>query len=203
MSDTSVPPCMPLVPFKLLPWYWDSEGVGLSKSICRFFKGNSLGLQKFLPLTQALLFFCSQKLWGFIFLGLTPWAGGPGVGLGLLAPKISLLNFYPPHVDVGPVCSTYLPLLLLRMDVFFFNSLVVRLPLNSISDWFWVMIFLIFSCNFNVVVQGGNLYFPMPSSWPELPLLLFLIPPSFQFWLLLMISWWLSGLLSCKLLQLH
>ena len=32
--------------------------------------------------------FCSQKLWGLIFLALEPWAAGPGVvGLGLLAPK--------------------------------------------------------------------------------------------------------------------
>ena len=28
MADTSVPPYMPLVPFKLLPWWcWPSEGV--------------------------------------------------------------------------------------------------------------------------------------------------------------------------------
>ena len=37
----------------------------------------------------------SQKLWGLIFLVLEPWAGGPGVGLGLLVPEIALLNFYP------------------------------------------------------------------------------------------------------------
>ena len=35
--------------------------------------------------------------------------GGPSVGLGLLAPEISLLNFYPPHVGVGPACSTLHP----------------------------------------------------------------------------------------------
>ena len=28
---TSVPPSMPLVPFKLLPWCWSSEGVSLSR----------------------------------------------------------------------------------------------------------------------------------------------------------------------------
>ena len=42
---------------------------------------------------------------------------GPGVGLGLLAPGISLLNFYPPHVDVGPACSTSVSLLPVWMDV--------------------------------------------------------------------------------------
>ena len=30
--------------------------------------------------------FCSQKLWGLIFLVLEPWAGGPCEGLGLLTP---------------------------------------------------------------------------------------------------------------------
>ena len=39
------PPCMSLVPFKLLPWCWSSVGVSLSKYVCGFFKGNCLGLQ--------------------------------------------------------------------------------------------------------------------------------------------------------------
>ena len=45
---------------------------------------------------------CSQKLWGLSFLALEPSAPGPGVGLGLLTPEISLPNFYPPHVGEGP-----------------------------------------------------------------------------------------------------
>ena len=44
MSDTSVSPCMPLVPFKLLPQCWSSEGLSLNKSMCWFFKRNCLGL---------------------------------------------------------------------------------------------------------------------------------------------------------------
>ena len=31
MQDTSVSPCIPLVPFKLLPCCWSSEGVSLSR----------------------------------------------------------------------------------------------------------------------------------------------------------------------------
>ena len=31
------------------------------------------------------------------------------MGLGLLAPEISLLNFYPPHVGEGPARSTPAP----------------------------------------------------------------------------------------------
>ena len=37
--------------------------------------------------------FYSQKLWGFIFPVLEPWAVQSGMGLGLLAPKVSLLIF--------------------------------------------------------------------------------------------------------------
>ena len=32
MADTSVPPCIPLVPFKLLLQCWTSEGVSLGNS---------------------------------------------------------------------------------------------------------------------------------------------------------------------------
>ena len=60
--------------------------------------------------------FCSQKLWGLTFLALEPWAVGPGMGLGFLAPEISFPNFYPPHV-VGPVHSMSVPLLPVWMDV--------------------------------------------------------------------------------------
>ena len=61
--------------------------------------------------------FCSQKLWGLTFLAPEPWAGGPGVGLGLLAPEIALLNFYLLHMDVVPACSASLPLLPVWMVV--------------------------------------------------------------------------------------
>ena len=39
------------------------------------------------------------------------------LGLGLLDPEISLLNFYPTHMDVGPAHSTSLPYLQVWMDV--------------------------------------------------------------------------------------
>ena len=41
----------------------------------------------------------------------------PGVGLGLFAPRIPLLNFYPLHAGVQPAHSSSLPLLLIWMDV--------------------------------------------------------------------------------------
>ena len=72
--------------------------------------------------------FCSQKLWRLIFLALEPWAGGPTVGLGPLTLEIPLLNFYLPYVgEEQPVPTS--------LDVCgFFNSVVVRLPFNFISD---------------------------------------------------------------------
>ena len=51
-----------------------------------------------------------------MFLALEPWAGGPGVGLGLLAPEISLPSFYLPHMVVGPIHSTSVPFLPVWMD---------------------------------------------------------------------------------------
>ena len=42
---------------------------------------------------------------------------GAGVGLGLLAPKISLLNFYPPFMGVESAHSVFQPLLPVWMDV--------------------------------------------------------------------------------------
>ena len=61
MPDTSFPPYIPLVPFKLPPWCWSSEGVSLNKSVCRFFKRNCLGLQKFLLPTQSPLIFAARR----------------------------------------------------------------------------------------------------------------------------------------------
>ena len=51
-----------------------------------------------------------------MFLGWGAWCGG-GMGLGLIVPKISLLNFYPPHVGEGSARSASVPLLPVQMDV--------------------------------------------------------------------------------------
>ena len=80
MPDTSVPPCVPLVPLKLLPQCWSSVGVSLRKLMCEFFKRNCLGLQKFLPLNPC---WCLQPdVWGLMFLALEPLAGGAWCGAG-------------------------------------------------------------------------------------------------------------------------
>ena len=41
MPDTSVSPCKPLVPFKLLPQCWSSEGMSLSTSMYSSFRGTA------------------------------------------------------------------------------------------------------------------------------------------------------------------
>ena len=58
------------------------------------------------------------------------------MGFGLLTPKISLLNFYLPHVDVGSAHSivSVPPTSLDGCGFFNNNVVVVRLPFNSISD---------------------------------------------------------------------
>ena len=94
----------------------------------------TLGTPEVSSTDSALTGLCSQKLWGFIFLALEPCAEGPCVWLGLLIPETSLPNFYPPHVDARPAYSeSSLPLT--SLDGYgFFNSVVVRLPFNSISE---------------------------------------------------------------------
>ena len=82
-----------------------------------FFKRNFLGLQKFVPPTQSPLVFVARSFWDLSTWHWSPGLGGLVWGLGFLAPKISLLNFYPPHVGVGPTHSGSAPLLSVWMDV--------------------------------------------------------------------------------------
>ena len=68
---------------------------------------------------------------------LEPWSGEPDVGLGFLVPEIPLLNFYPPHMGMGPTHSESVPFLpspTTSLDIYgFFNSIVIRLPFKSVS----------------------------------------------------------------------
>ena len=75
MPDTSVSPSMPLVPFKLLPHCWSSEGMSQIKSMSGFFKRNCLGFQKFHLLTHSPLVFAFTS-----YVGLPFWHWNPGLG---------------------------------------------------------------------------------------------------------------------------
>ena len=94
MPDTSVLPCMPLVPFKLLPCCWSSEGVSLSESVCGLFKRNCLGLQMFLPPTQSLLAFTAKS-----FEDIPSCHWNPGLG-GLVWGWDSSLPRYPSQIFI-------------------------------------------------------------------------------------------------------
>ena len=109
------------------------EGASLvGESMGGFPKGNYLGFQQPLPLNSIPTGFLSHELGGLTFLALESWAGGPSVGLGLLAPKISLTNLYPHGCGASlfRVCAP--PTSQGRCG--FFNSVVVRLPFTGISD---------------------------------------------------------------------
>ena len=146
MPDTSVFPCIPLVHFKLPPWCRSSEQiVWVSESMCGFPKRNCLGFQQPPPPTIPAGFH-SRKLWGLISLALESWTGVPSVGLGLLAPEISLPNFYPCGCQASPYCACVPPTSLDGCGSF--NSIVVRLPFNSISgvpEWwlFYVLVVIL------------------------------------------------------------
>ena len=132
MPDSLVPLRMLLVPSKLLPQCWSSEGVSACRCMdslrgtawdSRFFFHHSIctGL-------------CSQNLGGLIFLALEPWVEGAWCGAGIpyfpdIPPKFlsttcgcgtSLFHVSTPPTSLGG-CG-------------FFNSIVVRLPFNLTSD---------------------------------------------------------------------
>ena len=94
MPNNSFPTYMSVMPFKLLPLRWSSEGVSANKSVCRPFKKNCLGLQKF-PSSSASIpaVFHSQKLWGT----LSSWHWSPGLWGLMWAWDILLLG--------GDLCS--------------------------------------------------------------------------------------------------
>ena len=93
IPDTSMPPCMPQVPFKLLPWCWSSEGVSLNKFLCGFVKGNCLGLHPFLLPTQPLLVFAARSYGDISSWHWNPWLEGLVWGWNSLLPRYPSRSF--------------------------------------------------------------------------------------------------------------
>ena len=80
------------------------EWVWVGETMCGLFKRNCLGALVVSSTDSIPAGFCSCGVlssWHW-----NPGLEGPHVGLGLLALEISLLNFYPPHVSVGPAFFT-------------------------------------------------------------------------------------------------
>ena len=76
-----------------------------------------MGLQNFLSPIHFPLVFADRSYGDLPSWHWIPGLGGPGMVLGLFAPKISLLNFYPPHVDMRPGSSVSLSLLPVWVNV--------------------------------------------------------------------------------------
>ena len=114
LPNNSVLSHMSLVPFRLLPYCWSSEGVSPSKFVCGPFKRKAWGSRR-PPSPSASIpsDFYSQGLWGLLFLVLEPPVGG----LGPFTPQGDLHsqdippNFKPPNLGVGPAHCSSLPLL--------------------------------------------------------------------------------------------
>ena len=73
MPGTSVSPCIALVDFKLPPWCWSSEGMSLNR--CMGFPEGQLRAPAASSTNSILVGFCSQKLWGLVFLALESGLG--------------------------------------------------------------------------------------------------------------------------------
>ena len=94
MLDISIPPCISLVPSKQLPLCWRSAEVSLCKSMCGSLWVTAWDYRSFFSWLN-LCCFLQEEGMGTYVPGTRTLDWGPGVGLGPLAPRISLLNFYP------------------------------------------------------------------------------------------------------------
>ena len=141
MPDTSVPPCMPLVPFRLLPQCWSSKE--MSSNLCIGPLRGTPGTLEALCLSQeqSPLVFTATGYGNFSFWHWNPglwdlvWDWYPWLLRGGPPQPRYLPNFYPPHVDAGPAYSHLCPSYQSHCG-FFFNSLVSGLPFCQISGDF-------------------------------------------------------------------
>ena len=113
--------------------YWSSEGVNLSEFMHGFFKGNCLVVQKFLPLTQSPLVFHLEIMRTY-FLGTGILGWGPWCGAGTPCSQDIPPKFLSTIQGCGtsPFCISTPPISLDGCGCF--NSVVIRLPFNLISD---------------------------------------------------------------------
>ena len=140
MPDTSVPPHMSLVPFKLLPQWWSSERVSLSKPMCGFSKRSCWVLQKFLSLTQSPLVFAARSYGDLSSWHWNPWLWYLMWGCGSSSPRYpSWIFIHHTRCGTSPFCISTPPTSLSGCG--FFNFMVVRLH----SVWF-LPVLSIFPC---------------------------------------------------------
>ena len=118
MSDTSVSPSMPLVPYQGATLVLELRGSEYEKMspYVGSLRGTVWGSNNFFHQINPH-WFLRPEILGIYLPGTGTLGWGPGVGLGLLIPEIPLPNFYPPHEGERPARSACAPLLSLWMDV--------------------------------------------------------------------------------------
>ena len=172
MPDMSVPPCMRLVSFKLLPQCWSSEGVSLSKFICGFFNENAWDSRIFFHQLNPHWFLHPEIVGTYLpgtgTLGWGAWCGAGAPCSWDIRPEFLSTTdgcvTSPFHVSTPPP----------SLDGYgFFNSLVFRFPFNLISDsseW-WVFyiiaVILMWLCE-----EVSRVYLCLHLDWKSIFLLL-------------------------------
>ena len=109
LSDSSVPPHLSPVPFKLLPQRWSSEGVTRPRGspVQGPLRGTAWDSRS-PPSQPKSLLVSTARVTGTRLSSTRTLGRGPGVGLGPLPPQGGLHSrdtppdFHPPHVGVGP-----------------------------------------------------------------------------------------------------
>ena len=132
MPNTSVSLCITLVPFKLPPWCWSTEVVSLSRQVHVWVPQEELLRPPTASPNDNLCWFSQPEVEGTYLPSTGILGRGPGVGLGLLAPEISLTNFYPHGCGASSFYLCDPPTSLGGCG--FFNSIVIQLPFNWIAD---------------------------------------------------------------------
>ena len=94
MPETSVPPYMPLMPFKLLSWCWSSEGVWLSSLCVASLRGTAWDSRSFFHLLDPCWFLQSEGMGTYLPSTLT-MGWGADMGLVLLS-----LSRYPSQIFI-------------------------------------------------------------------------------------------------------
>ena len=135
MLNASVSPCILLVLFQAAMQVLElreSESER-GESICAFFKRNCLGLQKFLPPTQSLLVFAVRSCGD-----LSSWHWNPQLGAWYWSDTPHSWQIPSEFLSTTCGCGTSLFHICISPTSLsvcgFFNSIVVRLPFNPISD---------------------------------------------------------------------
>ena len=158
MPDTSVPPCMPLLLFKLLLWPWSSEGVSWISSCVDSLRGTAWDSWSLFHWVSLHWFLQAESIGTCLprigTLGWRIWCG----------PEIPHSWDIPPEFlstthgcDISLFCISTPPSSLDGCG--FFNSVVVRLPFNLFSDSSeWWLFYIVVVILMRLCEEASNVY---------------------------------------------